>query len=162
MRGIHPPVTGKLRSQASNSECISMSLSHHGTISLSSIGYTKVFSEWSNNSIPQLVVHVVYHQEHCSQCGQLNVKYNGKTDISVDKISLFELFFLGFFSDCLPNIYLNILEYFSTLDFFHLIKVIYKHFAIQRYTAFQAHALVVEWGDMPLWAFLLLGTREWL
>ena len=41
---------------------------------------------------------------------------SGKFDISVDKIFLFKLFFLGFFSVCLPNIYFNMLEYLSTLD----------------------------------------------
>ena len=65
---------------------------------------------------PQLVVHAVYHYERCSRCGQLDVKYSGKVDISVDKILLFKLFFLGLFSVCLPNIYFNMLEYLSTLD----------------------------------------------
>ena len=65
---------------------------------------------------PQLVVHAVYHQEHCSRCGQLDVKYSGKVHISVDKIFLFKLFFLRFFSVCLPNIYFNILRYLSNLD----------------------------------------------
>ena len=51
---------------------------------------------------PSLVVHAVYHKERC--------------DISVDKIFPFKIFFLGFFSVCLPNIYFNILEYLSTLD----------------------------------------------
>ena len=51
-----------------------------------------------------------------SGCGQLDVKYSGKVDISVDKILLFKLFFLGFFSVCLPNIFFNMLEYLSTLD----------------------------------------------
>ena len=37
-------------------------------------------------------------------------------DISADKIFLFKLFFLGFFSVCVPNIYFNILAYLSTLD----------------------------------------------
>ena len=65
---------------------------------------------------PQLVVHAVYHQKCCSWCGQLDVKYGGKVDISVDEIFLFKLFFLGFFSVCVPNIYFNIFEYLSTLD----------------------------------------------
>ena len=65
---------------------------------------------------PQLVVHAVYHQERCSRCGQIDVKYCGKVDISVDKIFLFELFFLWFFLVVLPNIYFNILEYLSTLN----------------------------------------------
>ena len=43
-------------------------------------------------------------------------KYRGKVDISVDKIFWFKLFFLGFCSVCLPNIYFNILKYLSTLD----------------------------------------------
>ena len=47
---------------------------------------------------------------------QLDVKYSDKVDISVDKIILFTLFFLRFFSACLPNIYFNILEYLSILD----------------------------------------------
>ena len=64
---------------------------------------------------PQLVVHAVYHLERCSRCGQLHVKYSGEVDVS-DKIFLFKLFFLGFFSVCLPNIYFNIIEYLSTLD----------------------------------------------
>ena len=62
------------------------------------------------------MVHAVYHYERCSWCGQLDVKYSGKVDISVDKIFLFKLFFLGLFSVCLPNIYFNMLEYLSTLD----------------------------------------------
>ena len=65
---------------------------------------------------PKLVVHAVYHQERCSRCGQLDVKYSGKLDITVHKIFLFKLFFLGFFSVSLPNIYFNILEYLSTPD----------------------------------------------
>ena len=65
---------------------------------------------------PQLVVHAVYHKERCSQCGQLDVKYSGKFDIFIDEIFLFKLFFLWFFSACLPNIYCNMLEYSSTLD----------------------------------------------
>ena len=40
-------------------------------------------------------------------------------------------------------IYFNILEYLSTWTWFHLIKVIYKHFATQRYTAFLAPALLL-------------------
>ena len=75
--------------------------------------------------------------------GQLDVKYSGKVDISVDEIFLFKLFSLGFFSVCLPNIYFNILEYLSTLDLLSLIKVIYKHFAIQRCTTFLARALLL-------------------
>ena len=45
---------------------------------------------------------MLFTKEHC--------------DISVDEIFPFKLFFLGFFSVCLPNIYFNILEYLSTLD----------------------------------------------
>ena len=71
---------------------------------------------------PQLVVHVVYHQERCSRCGQLDVKYSGKFDISVDKIFLFKLFLLGFFSVCLPNIYFNMLEHLSTQDLLSIDK----------------------------------------
>ena len=48
------------------------------------------------------------HANKCSRCG--------KVDIYVDETFLFKLFFLGFFSVCLPNIYFNILEYLSTLD----------------------------------------------
>ena len=59
---------------------------------------------------PQLVVHAVYHLKRCSRCGQLDVKYSGKVDISVDKIFLFKLFFLGFFSVCLLNIHFNIFQ----------------------------------------------------
>ena len=65
---------------------------------------------------PQLVVHAVYHKERCSSCGQLDVKYSGKVDISIDNIFPFKLYFLGFFSVRLPDIYFNILEYLSTLD----------------------------------------------
>ena len=46
----------------------------------------------------------------------LGVKCSSKVNISVDKIFLFKLFFLGFFSVCLPNIYFNMLEYLSTPD----------------------------------------------
>ena len=58
---------------------------------------------------PQLVVHAVYHQERCNRCGQIDVKYSDKVHIYIDKILLFEHFFLGFYSVCLPNIYFNIL-----------------------------------------------------
>ena len=51
---------------------------------------------------------------------------------------LFKLFFLGFFSVCLPNIYFNILEYLSTLDLLSFDKS--DLFAAQRYTAFLAPA----------------------
>ena len=64
------------------------------------------------------------------------VKYSCKVDIFVDKIFLFKLFFLWFFSVCLPNIYFNILEYLSTLDLLSFDKSDYKHFATQGYTAF--------------------------
>ena len=43
-------------------------------------------------------------------------KYSGEVDISVDEIFLLKLFFLGFFSVCLTNIYFNVLEYLSTPD----------------------------------------------
>ena len=71
---------------------------------------------------PKLVVHADYHYERCSRCGQLDVKYSGKVDISVDKIFLFKLFFLGFFSVCLPNIYFNMSEYLSILDLLSFAK----------------------------------------
>ena len=72
-------------------------------------------------------------------------KICGKVDISVDKIFLFKLVFLGFFSACLPNIYFNTSEYLNTLDLLYLIKGIDKHFAIQRYTAFLTPALLLWW-----------------
>ena len=53
---------------------------------------------------------------------RLDVKYSGKVDTSDDKIFLFKLFFLGFFSVCLPNIYFNILEYLNILDLLSLDK----------------------------------------
>ena len=80
--------------------------------------FDRIFNDNVRSQFPRtrLVVQGVYHQERCSRCGQLNVKYSGKVDIFVDRIFLFKLFFLGFFSVCLPNIYFNILEYLSILD----------------------------------------------
>ena len=77
---------------------------------------TRTMTPTSQFPRPQLVVHAVYHQERCTRCGQLDVQYSDKVYISVDKIFLIKLFFLEFFSVCLPNIYFNILEYLSTLD----------------------------------------------
>ena len=62
------------------------------------------------------MVHAVYHYDRCSRCGQLDVKDSGRVDVSVDKKFLFKLFFLGYFSACLPNIYFSMLECLSTLD----------------------------------------------
>ena len=74
----------------------------------------------------------------------VDIRYSGKVDISVDKIFLFKLFFLGFVSVCIPNIYFNILEYLSTLDLLSLDKKKnYKHFATQRYAAFLVPALLL-------------------
>ena len=69
------------------------------------------------------MVPAVYHKERGSRCGQLDEKYSGKVDISVDKIFLFKLFFLEFFSVCLPNIYFNILEYLSILNLLSFDKI---------------------------------------
>ena len=82
----------------------------------SGIPYTIKMTFYIEFLRPQLVVHAVYHQVGCSRCGQLDVKYSDKVDISVDKIFMFYLFFLGFFSVCLLNIYFNVLEYLSILD----------------------------------------------
>ena len=56
----------------------------------------------------------------------------------------FKLCFLGFFSVCLPNIYFKTLEYSSTLGLLSFDKMIYKHFATQRHTAFLAPPLL-QW-----------------
>ena len=111
---------------------------------------------------PQLVVvHGVYHWERCSWCRQFDVKYSGKVDISVDTIFLFKHFIFGFFSVCLSNIYFNILEYLSTRwTCFHLIKVFINtllHKDIQHF--WHLPSCSSGW-NMPLWALLLLGTRE--
>ena len=112
---------------------------------------------------PQLVVHAVYHQERCSRCGQLDVKYIGKVDISVDEIFLFKLFFLGLFSVCLHNIYFNILEYLSILD---LLSFDQSDLQTLCYTKLYSisdtrpPAEVVEWGNVPLWAFFVFGHQR--
>ena len=112
---------------------------------------------------PQLVVHAVYHKERCSPCGQLDVKYCGKVDISIDNIFLFKLFFLGFFSVCLPNIYFNIFEYLSTLDSLSFDKsdlLTLCHTKIYSISGTRPLALVVEWGNRPLWAFFVVGHQR--
>ena len=54
-------------------------------------------------------------QKNCNTIDLRRAQVN-KVDISVDKIFLFKLSFLGFFSVCLSNIYLNIWEHLSVLD----------------------------------------------
>ena len=81
----------------------------------------------------------------------VDVKYSGKVDISVDNIFLFKLFFLGFFSVCLPNIYFNILEYLSSLDLLSFDKSDLKtlcYTKIYSISGTRPLALVVEWGNM--------------
>ena len=75
---------------------------------------------------------VFYHLVKPPQLDPLKIGYplqsmwatwcNGKVDISFDKIFLLKLFFLGFFSVCLPNVYFYIVEYLSTLDLISFVK----------------------------------------
>ena len=109
------------------------------------------------------MVQGVYQQKRCSRCGQLDVKYSGKVDISVDKIFLFKLFFLGFFSGSLPNIYFHILEYLSILDLLSFDKSDLQTLCYTKiYSISDTHplALVVEWGNMPLWAIFVVGHQR--
>ena len=47
-------------------------------------------------AIPMLGFHLVYHQERCIWCGQLNAKYSGELSITIDKLVQEESFFSGF------------------------------------------------------------------
>ena len=76
------------------------------------------------------MVNAVYHWDCCSRCGQLGVEYSGKVNISVDKIFLFKLFFLGFFSSLSTQYLLQYIRIFKHSKWF---KDILLHKDIQHF-----------------------------